>query len=111
MALLWFILIGVAAGWLAGQIMKGSDFGLLGDLIVGDENYIIDIGLNVLQCGVAGEGCGESICDCVRALQAYDLAFAQRWKIVTGLPAGRIELQPDVVKTLLNASKCVLPSR
>jgi len=35
MDLVWFILIGLAAGWLAGQIMKGSDFGLLGDLIVG----------------------------------------------------------------------------
>lgn len=35
MAFVWFILIGIAAGWLAGQIMKGSSFGLLGDLIVG----------------------------------------------------------------------------
>jgi uncharacterized membrane protein YeaQ/YmgE (transglycosylase-associated protein family) len=35
MQLLWFVLIGIAAGWLAGQIMKGSSFGLLGDLIVG----------------------------------------------------------------------------
>jgi uncharacterized membrane protein YeaQ/YmgE (transglycosylase-associated protein family) len=33
--LLWFLLIGLAAGWLAGQIMKGSHFGLVGDLIVG----------------------------------------------------------------------------
>jgi uncharacterized membrane protein YeaQ/YmgE (transglycosylase-associated protein family) len=31
----WFILIGIAAGWLAGQIMKGGGFGVLGDLIVG----------------------------------------------------------------------------
>lgn len=31
----WFILIGIAAGWLAGQIMKGGGFGPLGDLIVG----------------------------------------------------------------------------
>jgi len=31
---LWFLLIGLAAGWLAGQIMK-TDFGLVGDLIVG----------------------------------------------------------------------------
>jgi uncharacterized membrane protein YeaQ/YmgE (transglycosylase-associated protein family) len=31
----WFILIGICAGWLAGQIMKGGGFGLLGDLIVG----------------------------------------------------------------------------
>ncbi len=35
MAILWFILIGIAAGWLAGQIMKGGGFGLVGDLIVG----------------------------------------------------------------------------
>ena len=35
MSLLWFILIGIAAGWLAGQIMKGGGFGLIGDLIVG----------------------------------------------------------------------------
>jgi uncharacterized membrane protein YeaQ/YmgE (transglycosylase-associated protein family) len=35
MEFLWFILIGIAAGWLAGQIMKGGGFGLIGDLIVG----------------------------------------------------------------------------
>jgi len=35
MQLIWFVLIGIAAGWLAGQIMKGGSFGLLGDLIVG----------------------------------------------------------------------------
>lgn len=35
MDFLWFLLIGVAAGWLAGQIMKGGGYGLLGDLIVG----------------------------------------------------------------------------
>ena len=33
--LLWFLLIGLAAGWLAGKIMKGGGSGLLGDLIVG----------------------------------------------------------------------------
>jgi uncharacterized membrane protein YeaQ/YmgE (transglycosylase-associated protein family) len=32
---IWFLLIGLAAGWLAGQIVKGGGFGLLGDLIVG----------------------------------------------------------------------------
>ncbi|MBU6432512.1 MAG: GlsB/YeaQ/YmgE family stress response membrane protein [Nitrospirae bacterium] len=35
MEFVWFILIGIAAGWLAGQIMKGGGFGALGDLIVG----------------------------------------------------------------------------
>jgi len=35
MSLVWFLLIGIAAGWLAGQIMKSGGFGVLGDLIVG----------------------------------------------------------------------------
>jgi len=35
MHLLWFLIIGVAAGWLAGQLMKGGGFGLIGDLVVG----------------------------------------------------------------------------
>ena len=29
------VLIGIAAGWLSGQILKGRGFGLLGDLVVG----------------------------------------------------------------------------
>jgi uncharacterized membrane protein YeaQ/YmgE (transglycosylase-associated protein family) len=35
MELLWFVVIGAIAGWLAGQFTKGSGFGLLGDIIVG----------------------------------------------------------------------------
>ena len=34
-SLLIIIAIGIVAGWLAGQIMQGSGFGLVGDLIVG----------------------------------------------------------------------------
>ncbi|MFI5126987.1 MAG: GlsB/YeaQ/YmgE family stress response membrane protein [Candidatus Acidiferrales bacterium] len=33
--LLWVIVIGILAGWIAGKLMRGSGFGLLGDLIVG----------------------------------------------------------------------------
>lgn len=35
MDFLWFLLIGLAAGWLAGRIMKGAGFGLIGDLVIG----------------------------------------------------------------------------
>ena len=35
MEFLWFALIGICAGWLAGQFMKGSGFGVVGDLVVG----------------------------------------------------------------------------
>lgn len=34
-SLFWFLVIGIAAGWIAGLIMKGSGFGMVGDLIVG----------------------------------------------------------------------------
>jgi uncharacterized membrane protein YeaQ/YmgE (transglycosylase-associated protein family) len=29
------LIIGLIAGWLAGQIMKGGGFGLVGDIVVG----------------------------------------------------------------------------
>jgi len=35
MDFLWFIIIGGAAGWLAGQFMKGKSFGILGNIVVG----------------------------------------------------------------------------
>jgi uncharacterized membrane protein YeaQ/YmgE (transglycosylase-associated protein family) len=35
MDILWFALIGLAAGWLAGQIMKSNTSNLVVDLIVG----------------------------------------------------------------------------
>ena len=35
MNFVWFILIGLAAGWLAGHFMKGTGFGVLGDILVG----------------------------------------------------------------------------
>ena len=35
MELLWFLLIGLIAGWLAGVLVKGGGFGVIGDMIVG----------------------------------------------------------------------------
>jgi uncharacterized membrane protein YeaQ/YmgE (transglycosylase-associated protein family) len=32
---LWFIVIGLVAGWLAGQLVKGGGFGVIGDIAVG----------------------------------------------------------------------------
>jgi uncharacterized membrane protein YeaQ/YmgE (transglycosylase-associated protein family) len=33
--LVWVVLLGITAGWLAGKIIRGKGFGLLGDLVVG----------------------------------------------------------------------------
>jgi uncharacterized membrane protein YeaQ/YmgE (transglycosylase-associated protein family) len=33
--LVWFLLVGLVAGWLAGKITKGSGYGVLGDIVIG----------------------------------------------------------------------------
>jgi uncharacterized membrane protein YeaQ/YmgE (transglycosylase-associated protein family) len=35
MNFIWYILIGLCAGWLAGQLVKGGGFGVVGDIVVG----------------------------------------------------------------------------
>jgi len=35
MDLLWFLIVGAVAGWLAGMLVKGGGFGLIGDIVVG----------------------------------------------------------------------------
>lgn len=38
---IWWLIIGGVAGWLAGLIMKGSGFGVLGNIVVGIVGGII----------------------------------------------------------------------
>lgn len=35
MGLLTWIVVGAIAGWLAGQVMEGSGFGLIGNIVIG----------------------------------------------------------------------------
>jgi uncharacterized membrane protein YeaQ/YmgE (transglycosylase-associated protein family) len=35
MSFVWFLIVGLVAGWLAGMLVKGGGFGLVGDLVVG----------------------------------------------------------------------------
>jgi uncharacterized membrane protein YeaQ/YmgE (transglycosylase-associated protein family) len=35
MNVIWLLIVGVIAGWLAGVLVKGGGFGLIGDLVVG----------------------------------------------------------------------------
>jgi uncharacterized membrane protein YeaQ/YmgE (transglycosylase-associated protein family) len=53
--LLLFVVVGVAAGFLAGKIMKGSGFGLVGDLVVGVVGSFVGVWLyGVLGVAVGG---------------------------------------------------------
>lgn len=40
-ALIVWLIIGAVAGWLAGMVMKGGGFGLVGDIIVGIVGAVI----------------------------------------------------------------------
>jgi len=39
--LIWMLVVGAIAGWLAGLVMKGRGFGLLGNIIVGIVGAIV----------------------------------------------------------------------
>ena len=54
MSFVWFLLVGLVAGWIAGQIMKGRGFGLLGNLVVG----VIGALLGGFLFGLVGFGGG-----------------------------------------------------
>jgi len=57
MNFIWFILIGLLAGWLAGQVMKGGGYGVIGDIIVG----ILGALLGGWLFGVLGIGAGGGL--------------------------------------------------
>jgi uncharacterized membrane protein YeaQ/YmgE (transglycosylase-associated protein family) len=55
MDIVWFLLIGLAAGWLASQVMKGGRSGLVTDLIMGVIGSILG-GLLFGAIGLAATG-------------------------------------------------------
>jgi uncharacterized membrane protein YeaQ/YmgE (transglycosylase-associated protein family) len=69
-SLLVWLVIGAIAGWLAGQIMKGSGFGLVGDIVIGIVGAVVGgwllprIGVFVLG-GMLGEILSAVIGACV----------------------------------------------
>ncbi len=56
-SLIWFLLIGLIAGWLAGKVMRGGGFGIVGDMIVG----VIGALIGGWLFGVLGIGLGLGI--------------------------------------------------
>jgi uncharacterized membrane protein YeaQ/YmgE (transglycosylase-associated protein family) len=55
MNFIWFILVGLIAGWLAGQLMKGGGYGVVGDIIVGIIGALLG-GFLFSSLGVAAGG-------------------------------------------------------
>jgi uncharacterized membrane protein YeaQ/YmgE (transglycosylase-associated protein family) len=60
--IIW-IIVGAIAGWLAGMVVKGGGFGLIGDIIVGIVGAVI-AGWLLPQLGIAiGTGIVAAIID------------------------------------------------
>jgi uncharacterized membrane protein YeaQ/YmgE (transglycosylase-associated protein family) len=77
--LLLFLVIGVVAGFLAGKIMKGAGFGLVGDLIVGVIGSFIGVWVFGLLGIVSGGILGLLIASVVGALLLlYIIRLAKR---------------------------------
>lgn len=58
--LIWWIIVGLVAGWAAGKIMKGSGYGVLMDIVLGIVGAVVG-GLLLGIFGIHGEGLIGSI--------------------------------------------------
>jgi uncharacterized membrane protein YeaQ/YmgE (transglycosylase-associated protein family) len=77
MGIVAWIVVGLIAGWLAGMVMKGGGYGLVGDLVLGVIGAIVGgwLGSTFLGLGVSGINI-ESIL--VAAVGAIIVVFASR---------------------------------
>ena len=55
MGILWWIIVGLIAGWATGKIMRGAGYGALMDIIVGIVGAIVG-GFIMRSLGFAGQG-------------------------------------------------------
>ena len=55
MFIIWWIVVGLIAGFLTGKLMKGSGFGAVGDIVVGIIGAVVG-GFIMQHLGYAGSG-------------------------------------------------------
>ena len=55
--LIWWIVVGLVAGWAAGKLMKGSGFGAMWDIVLGIAGAVVGGYL----VGVLGFGAGGTV--------------------------------------------------
>jgi len=55
MFVLWWIIVGLIAGWITGKIIKGSGYGAIMDIVVGIVGAMVG-GFTVRSLGFAGQG-------------------------------------------------------
>ncbi|PYO93272.1 MAG: GlsB/YeaQ/YmgE family stress response membrane protein [Gemmatimonadetes bacterium] len=76
MVLIWLLLVGLVAGWLAGKIMKGSGYGVIGDIVLGVIGAVVG-GFLFRLVGIAAYGTlGAIIVATIGAIALVALARA-----------------------------------
>ena len=55
MFIIWWIIVGLIAGFLTGKLMKGSGYGTIGDIIIGIVGAVIG-GYIMRAVGFTGQG-------------------------------------------------------
>ncbi len=63
MRLVWFLLVGLCAGWLAGHFTQGKGFGLWGNLVIG----VIGAVLGGFLLGILGFASHSLLADLITA--------------------------------------------
>ena len=80
MFIIWWIIVGLIAGFITGKLMKGSGFGALGDIVIGIIGAIVG-GFIMRALGGTGQG-GLIYTIVVAVVGAVLLTFLLR--LVTG---------------------------
>jgi uncharacterized membrane protein YeaQ/YmgE (transglycosylase-associated protein family) len=55
MFILWWIIVGLIAGWITGKLMKGTGYGAIMDIVVGIVGAVVG-GFIMRAIGFAGQG-------------------------------------------------------
>ena len=80
MFIIWWIIVGLIAGFITGKLMKGSGFGALGDIVVGIIGAIVG-GFIMRAAGFTGQG-GMLYSILIAVVGAVILTFLLR--LITG---------------------------
>lgn len=102
LSIIWWIIVGLIAGFITGKIMKGGGYGTLMDIVIGIVGAIIG-GFIMRAVGFAGSG-GMIYTILVAILGAVILTWLLR--LVTGNRASNLYRLPSVVVTFWVPHSC-----
>jgi uncharacterized membrane protein YeaQ/YmgE (transglycosylase-associated protein family) len=80
MTFIWWIIVGLIAGFLTGKIMKGSGYGVIGDIVIGILGAFVG-GFIATHLGFSGSG-GLIYTILIATIGAVILTFL--FRLVTG---------------------------